>query len=871
MNLIATYHRAPLLGITQQIDVPFGLTVAEIARTCHGVADGVTAWLRAPVGHGHEWLAVPRQMWGYLRPKRGGVLMLCYHPADGGDVFKSVFLIAASVAVLVAAPYLTPILGTLGTALLSTAFLAGTSYLANVLFPTAQQTVGGFAAAGEAERVRAFANVASDSNLLAKEASLPVIAGTRRVSPPEIAHPRAYLESGVQTLERIFACDGHHLLQGVQVEGTPVDDYDGITTEIRDGAEASSVSTFVTRISSPVNIRETLSGFSTDGVALEDQETPKNSEPLWVRFTTKFHADMEEVMIRLQLDAFYGTGSTTARARLPVRFRFRPKGSAGAWTNLPEIHLSGRDAATNLKELRLRWDDDFGAFDIGGEITFEFFQNVPATDHPLSGGATGDQWQADSHFVAGAGLTETRNIQGRRHGLRVTLDSAVHPKGEYEWEIIRGAASAASGFELSTYKLSGTVYSFFEGQNIAAEWRVPADQSVYPIRLAATHATVIVNQQPCQRPGTAILALKSRGQTVRNVTVEGSKYVADWDGAAWATPVITGNPAVHYRNLLGDYLTYHGIDQSLIVEAEFVAWRQECIDRSYEVSAVFAGTSMAEALAQIAEAGFARPRFSDGFGIDWFRSRSAERPAITFSPRNATISVEYNAAESPCGIRATFQNADDGWRDEEIQINAPGATNHPGYDTASYPSIARESLVRRRALFDILQREHQSRRVWTVNTSIEGALCERGTLVSIVTDLVDDTSFGARVRAVIDSTDIEIDQAIPAQSTTSVFDIDDIFTEGNIFETGEQTAVMVSGPNGTEMRNVVAAEGRVIRVDAEFSTIDLEGAHLVMAPLSRFTHRAIVTQIERQGEENATLTCVDEAPEIYETLTGIAA
>ena len=140
-------------------------------------------------------------------------------------------------------------------------------------------------------------------------------------------------------------------------------------------------------------------------------------------------------------------------------------------------------------------------------------------------------------------------------------------------------------------------------------------------------------------------------------------------------------------------------------------------------------------------------------------------------------------------------------------------------------------------------------------------------MVGIVTDLLNDSNSGARIRTMIDSTTFTIDQEIPAESTTSLFEIDNVFIPDDIFEEGEQSVCLVSTPTGTEMRTIVAAEteveGNVIRVDEAFSSIDLEGAHVVMGPVSRFTHRCIVSDVQRVGQENSQLVLVDEAKEIF--------
>lgn len=878
--MIQTLHHASGIGLTQHIDLPFGQSIEQMVMTVHGGFAGVVAYVKAPAGHPVEWIEVPRAMWRYMRPKIGGVVKFGYRL--GKNVLRTVFAVVASIIVSVIAPFLAPIVGKLAAGLIAAGVGIGASVAINALFPASSTAAPAAAVQSIAEppqeRARQFSNVESDSNILAKEAYLPVVVGTRRISPPEIASPFLYLDGGVQTIDRIFALDGHHAISDIQVDSVPVDDYASITTETKDGAEATGTATFVTKVTKFTQIGETLSTFSVDATDLVDQEMPSNSEPRWVRFPTVYDAKMEEISIRLQIDSFMRTDSATQSIRVPIRLRFRPKGSDGDWWNLPEIHIVGRDISTSLKEVRIRWDDQFGGSDTGGSLAWEFFQRVPASGYALSDGSTGDQWQAESHFVADTGLTDVANIQGRRNGLRVTLNEDDFPKGEYEWEIVRGIAMDSGALTTSTYVLSGAVNSLFLARNSSAKWQIPIDQGAYVGRVSPAHVTTIVNRTPCQRPSTALIGLRAKGQSVRNVTALVGRYVYDWDGSGWNTLTTTSNPASHFRQVLADYLTYHGINLSRINNDQLVAWRQECIDRGYEVSGVFAGQGVRETLEAIATAGYARPRFSDGYGVDWFRDRSAERPVQTFSPRNASsIAMQWVGGEKPVGIRAKFANEDDDYRDDELQLNNPFYTNFTGYEVKEYPTITNPELVRRRAYFDMAQAYYQGRRAWKVDAAIEGMICERGNLVGIVTDLIDDTNSGARIREMIDSATFTIDQLIPAESTTEIFSVPNIFDPEDIFTVGEQSVCLMTTPNGTHMATIVAAEDNIIRIEepidnqpesgVAFDLSDLNGVHIVLGAVSRFTSRCIVSDVQRTSEERATLICVDEAPEIYDEIS----
>lgn len=870
--MISTTHFAQNISIPQKICVPFGMSIEEIALYTHECIEHVTAFVRAPSGHTVEWIEIPRHLWRSIRPKVDGVIRFGFRPK--GSALKSIFTIVVAIVVAIAAPYLIPVLGTVGAALATVAIGIGASLALNALFPTeksSQTSTSSSSSVATAsqpkERARQYSDVESGSNVLAKEAYLPIVVGTRRISPPEIANPFMFLESGVQSIKRIFALAGHHELSDIEADQTPVEDSEHITATIRDGAETTAITTDITKISKYYSIGETLSTFTVDELELVDQETPSLSEPRWVRFPTIYDKKLEEISLRLQLDSFLKTDSATQAIRIPIRMRFRQKGSSDPWWNLPEIHLIGRDVSTSLKEVRIRWDSNFGELEDIGEITYEFFQRVPPAAFLLSDSSTGDQWQANSQFVlSDATLMSVQNISGRRNGLRIILNETNFPKEEYEWEIIRGICVNSDALNSSTYVLSGAVNSLFISKYVDAKWQIPIDQGSYIGKISPVHVTSIINEQPCQRPCTALIALTSRGQSVKNVTVLASRYVYDWDGSGWNTLTTTSNPATHYRQVLADYLAYHNIDLSLIAEEQFVAWRAECAARGYEVSGVFAGSSVKEVLDAIAVAGYARARYSDGFGIDYFRDRTSERPIQTFSPRNATISVQWVSSEKPVGIRATFSNEEKGYQSDELQINNPFYSNFTGYEVRDYTTISKPSLIKRRALFDMLQTQYQGRRVWQIECAIEGMICERGDLIGVVTDLTDDRNSGTRVREVINTNVFTIDQNIPHESTTEIFSIDNVFEPEDIFSVGEQSLCLVSTPNGTEMRTITALEDNIVRVNEPFSSTDFVGAHIVIGTATQLTRRCIVSDISRLNEERATILCVDEAPEIYRTL-----
>lgn len=874
---IVIQHKPAALPVPwQRLPVPAGSSIQDIAESCYGANDGLAAWVQDPDG---SWRRVPTEFWSCVKPKRSNVIRFTYRPHGGkvGNLFAAV----AAIALAVVAPFLGGVIAgaffggsTLAAYAIGAGIAIGGSLALSALFPPEQGSLLGRA---EAKESNAYQDVTTDGNVLAKNAFLPIVVGERRISPPDIIQPRAYLEDGIQTIDRCVALYGRHAISDVWIDGTPVDSIPAITTTIKDGDEATGVYTFIDEISAPITIGEELSTFAADGTAVEDQEAPSNSEPRWHSFSTPGHEKLEEIAIRLRFDGFVTSDSATQKIRIPIRLRFRKKGDE-TWNNLPEMHITGRVTSTLIREIRLRWDENFGAEDIDGELVWQFWQTVPAAGVTLSDESTGNQWEAADYFDgAGDENTSVTHISAQRFGVRVFLDEATFPKGAIEWQIMRGLALNNDALD-DDYEISGTVNSLFVSYDDANTWSIPVDQGGFLARITPVQATAIATRYPTEWPLTALIALKSKGNSVRNITAKAARYVKDWDGSAWTTATATSkNPATHFRQILHDWCTFYGIDTDLIDDTTLVAWRQECIDRGYECSAVFAGDTVAEALDALATAGFAKKRISDGFGVDYFRDRSDDVPVQTFSPRNTeSIQFSITSPQKPFGYRVSFQNEDDEWRDDELEVALDNAADIGNYEGIQYKAISKSSLVRQRATFDLLQ-INERRRQWTIQTAIEGVVCETGDLVSVVSDLFDDKSHGARIRQVIDGKHLVIDQIIPGDDPGPDLDDSPGPTVEQIFTTaGDKTVAFIqtkhdpgddespADPTGSGviMRTITNVLGDVIELDEALPEEDVVGAHINITTLSRATGRCFVVSIDRLDEERAKLTLVDEAPQI---------
>lgn len=857
----------------QRLSARKGQSVAEIIAENYGSEDGIRVWVKSasPLV---QWEPVPPAKWRFMRPRRDDILQFSYLPHGGKNA--NLFATVAAIALAVLAPGIGSAIAT-GLGFAATGFAAslitagivfGGSLLLNKLFPA---DLGSGFADRDANESGRFDDVSSDSNILAREAYLPVVID-RRISPPDLMEPRPRMLAGARAIDRCLGLYGEHLISDIRNDGTPIDDMEDVTVETKDGSEDEGCYTFINEISVTTGVGESLPTFALDGATLEDQVTASNAEPRWIHFSTPGHPDLEEVVIRIRIDAFVKTDSATQKQRVPIRIQVRPKGNP-TWVNLPEIHLKGRDPTTTVKDFRFRWDDLWGGVDSPGDITYDFWCEVPAvTAHSLSDGSQNvTQWQSNAWFDAGAGYQQTANIFGQRSGLRVRLNESVVAKGDLEWRIMRGYATNDTALD-ADYKISSVVESLFVAKGSAGTYTIAVDQGAFVSSLTVEHATAIADRYPVEWPQTAIIALRSK-QTLRNITCYASRKVLDWNGSAWATETTSStNPATHYRQFLADFCAEHGYSTSLIDSAAFVAWRAECAARGYACAAVFAGDTMAEILSALATAGFAREIFGTTFSIEYFRDRSADPVVQLFSPRNSgSIKFSIDTPQRPFGLRISYPDGDDDDRTNEMEVTIDNAADIGLWEKTTYKAIKDPELVRRRGVFDLLQ-TNERRRKWLVETSLEGVLCQPGDLVGVVTDLFDDKSQGARVRQVINGSTLVIDQAILAEDYVGSFAENP--SVANMLTVGDKSIIFVHTPTGVEERDIIEMDGNVVVLDAplqdgignDLTDADLKGTIVSITTLSAAVNRCFVLEVKRTEDLRASITLVDEAPQIWNTM-----
>lgn len=170
VTVVAALH--PLRTERDVLRLPAGLSLQEIAREAQAARPDIrlAGSLVAYVGGD----PVPAALWPRVRIKPGVTVLLRAVPRKGGgSLFRSIALIAVAILTAFVAPYLTPILGTFGTALVTAAVTVGAGLLINALFPVN---------ATKKDAGQVF-GIAGNQNLAAKFQATPSVLGTHRVWP----------------------------------------------------------------------------------------------------------------------------------------------------------------------------------------------------------------------------------------------------------------------------------------------------------------------------------------------------------------------------------------------------------------------------------------------------------------------------------------------------------------------------------------------------------------------------------------------------------------------------------------------------------------------------------------------------------------
>ena len=913
MDHVPAIYRDPFsLGSPTIAKMPPGISITEmIGRMSQLPARfEITGEVRI---NGH---AVPRALWGMVKPKATREAMpvvLTFHaPIRGGggeDGGKSGVALIASIALVVAASAVSGgVLGPTGALALTSsgAFLAAGTTSA-LIAATAISLVGalalmaltpppaGLTGATDTGFDRDKVGAASaGGNLLEPNGPIPRVIGTRKIFPPLGAEPFTFYDGEDEWVEAVYVLAGPHDMSDIRIDGTPIEGASDLSFEIREGWLDDPPLNIVQQQTrtSPVQLE-----LSTHQVTASDQEVLETTD---ASDLPSFHGtagknDPDEILLHLTFGGGLSKdGLTTVLLRVPLRIRIRKAGDS-TWRNLPELHYENATVRQARLTVKLIFQDGENSIIPAVPATGAFVEARKLAPGQVVSPAT-DDWTADSYFSSGAGddylmlgtegTSNVLNVTLTKTEANIYLDRAQFLPGIYEIEIMRGVAFKVSSYAVATYFYSGGIRDFFFWRASGSDAKVAETRKNIIDALHLIRTVSVWDELPIQAKGFALIAIKARNRKIDRVSVLASGYVKDWDGNNWITWVTTSNPAPHYRDILVGSLNLDPLPESLVDDTSLVDWRTACNTLDYTCDHIAEGERVFDTQTILAGCGFARRYQSEIWGVIRDFDRSADGPIQIFSPRNSSAFKWSKAfARLPDGLRINFQHEDVDFTPTQLIVyrdDVPG----PKLEQVTYEGMPELAHNRRRAEFDLKQASLRST-IYSLTAPAESIVCRRGSLVGVNHDVLhNQAGFGRATSAQTSGgnvTGITLDSDVPVWDETDMHGLADMHVATDMHTIGRTTGVAIRGTDGVTTVHLLSnatGETNVLTFDATVSDDTWAGGPFDGGAISKIGvgclcvvgnfgsefKRMVVSEITPGADLTATLTLLDEAPDLFPPL-----
>jgi len=880
---VLTVYRESFADVPVSLSLPQGLTVAEmVARmpTANDFADRGTVTINGNV--------ILPNVWHVVRPKPETVVTMHLPAAGGGDEGgKAVFAFVASLALTVAAGWIVGgglktasgwfAAGSISATVLAGAVsLVGSLILSSLIAPPVETR--------DSERQRRNPdNASAEGNVLEPNGSVVRVVGERKVFPPFAAEPFTYFSGPDEIVEAAYILAGPHRIEDIRVGAASVEDA-GVEYEVREGWPGDRDITLVTRQSFTESPQDEVRAHivsDSDNRTLDDQIQGGVTQALPQVYVmgTRLEPDEHQFQIAFPQGLFKqnNTSANPILRRVPVRLRMRRRGEV-TWRNLPELHFQAADIGLIRATIRFEWVD---TITVGAEVAGGAWGWVEArrscagqTIEPVSAqynadpyfGTTGQAWMNSSN-IATTGVVA---VGMDRYTCTIQLRRADFPPGIWEIEIKRGASFNPADYSASAYTVSGVVWDFYGYQGsstgVIVQERGNVSDALYLVRSVS-----IWNENPLPTKDFAVIAIRARNRKVERLSCLAGGYVLDWDGVGWRNWTVTSNPAPHLRDIWTGRLNVDPIDPDDIDQAAILAWRTRCITEGYTCNALIQGSTVQEAAQIVAACGYASPRLSDKWGVAIDYDRSAESPVQIFTPLNSSNYGWTKAfARVPDGFRVTFDDEDrDYVTDQEIVLRPGNSWDTTKIEQTRYEGLTNRADVIKRAQYD------QSIPVYrscyhTFEASAESIICQKGDLIGVVHETLDETVGFARVVNLTfngsgNVTGLVLDASMPTFGVGGFSTITNMTTVADVAMIGQTAGIAVRRTDGSIFTAGVTVSGATVTLTTPVAPAGIEpGCMVSYGRLGMEFLRLVVYSVKPKDQDfTATITAVDEAPELF--------
>ena len=723
----------------------------------------------------------------------------------------------------------------------------------------------------------ALGSAGANGNALQPGGAIPRVLGRLKVFPSFASFPLIELSGDDETVEAAYVMAGPHEISDIRIEGTRIDDIDGVQYLVNEGLTREPLS-ILNRYGLQRSPNFELQGHrldTDDPTLLKHQSSLESDLPSWRVEVSAL--DPDEIWLQLTWPTGMTDSANNLKVGMPFRLRMREVGTT-AWTNLPELVFAHKKTGAITKKIVLTWanppspivdaPENYGAW--------ESYHTVP-TQTLVPVGAGG--WSSHSSFVdAPLNYNRTKRVVRAYDGFTVHLDPAVFPRGK-RWEvgIIRGCVFETAQLIRNSYFYNGTdVYSFFDYRIVAGEVKVPA-YNIYTDtivdRVVLSRFASVFNRQPLPLGGDAAIEVRAKNVQLAQLSCIAAAYVPDWNGAEWSGSVTSSNPATHLAHIMMGGLTEDPVDPSLVNMDEMVAFRQRAIDEGFEIAMAVDGQNWWEVMQGVASTGFGRVRAGTRFGVAFDRDSSAEL-AQHFTTRNASNFV-FEKAFLPLedAFRVKFRNRDLDWQDDERLVIRPGLelADVKRITRADAVGLDTEAAIDRRFTYDM---RSQDLRDITMSFDVppEGLVSQMGDVVALTHPMLSRHHRAARIAEIVTDgsglvTGLVLDNRHDEQDADSLGLSADMASLDDVGGQGVRLAATIVRSDLTTITAEIAQTGEEKARVSFITPIAAAGiarqCQVVIGEFDMVTERMVIRSVRPTRRFKMRITAIPEAPELW--------
>lgn len=894
-SAVAAIWRPPFAMGSPKVEMwPEGVTVAQIVRDMRDLPSGFA--VRGVVFvNGVE---VPREMWPRVRPKahvKGREVTITLHMplqggrGEGGGGGKQIFAVVALLALTVLTAGINAgwlaAGGFFAAQSASAAILAGTVGVAGAL-AIAALTAPPAVRPKTSDDLGAPGQASAEGNVLEPSGAVPRVVGTRKVFPALAGEPVIELVGQDEYVEAAYVLNGPHLLSDVRIGDAQIANAQDVQYELRTGWPEDARIELVRRQGRTLSPQIELSTHdvkNSNQDQLKDGPDPNLRIPVWHATSTRSGPD--EAWIHLSFpEGLWTRDDVNRQIVVPFRIRLRIRGAAD-WINLPELHFQANAQQQMRAAILIKWtsppENQPVPSTSNGWVTAR--RTVPEQNvSPSMGG-----WTAHASFTAASEGTLVTNVHFSENLASIYLPTGTFPKGVYDIEVKRGYGFDSNLFNPSTYVYSSSIRDFFGFQNfgpsIIARTRDKLTDRCYLMRCVS-----VWNDHPIPNPGFATIAVRAKNRRVDKVSAIASGYVRDWDGSGWNAWTTTSNPAPHFVDILSGALNLDPLPPALRDDTGLVAWRTACISNDFTCDAILDGTRVDEALTLLASCGYARPYHAEVWGVIRDYDRSAEAPTQLFTPRNMRrFQFRKAFARTPDGFRVSYRDDNADYDTDQINVYVAGFDGRPNarLEQVTYDGLVDPAKVEARASFDLKQVVHRST-FYTFEAPVESLVCRRGSLIEVHHDTISHQLASARIRSTTlngsnEVVSITLDTMVDFTPQPTMHDVANTLALSDVLSVGRKLAVSIRLTDGaveTHAVSAVSGDGFTLTFATPIASATTPGSSYDGGPVAEIAPgclvavgvatrcgiRLIVSEISPGAHMAATITAVDEAPELWQ-------